>query len=83
MTAGKVTLSSVTLIGLHYVSVCVGYATASHVWETASFTCRLATANLISQRRRKHHLRHDQVHLYDPLIWLCTLKPFPHTPFRH
>lgn len=76
MTAGKVTVSSVALIGLHCTSVCIGHTNASLVWETASFMHRWATANLISQSQRKCDLRHDQVCLHYPLIWLHMLKPF-------
>lgn len=53
MTAGEMILSSVVLIGLYYVSVCMGYPNASFVWATAPFMHRWATANLISPNQRK------------------------------
>lgn len=61
MTAGKVTVSSGALIGVHCASVCTGHTDASLVWETASFMQRWATANPTSQSQRKRDLRHDRV----------------------
>lgn len=63
-TGGKVTPSSVPLIGSHDPSVCTAYARAWRGWEATSFMHRRATAHLISQSQRTCDLRHDQVHLY-------------------
>ena len=80
---GNATPSSAALTGLREPSFCMGDANALHGWETASFMHRRATANLISQSQRKRDPGHDQVHLYYPLIWLHTLKPFLQAHFRH